>query len=204
MSRYDITGLRAGHLTVLQRDELDRRNWLARCDCGSVVARRTNKLRTGHVQTCGGPECPYFRAGYRMRGLTHGMTGSREYESWTAMIQRCTNPARKSYPRYGGRGIRICDRWRESFEFFLADMGKRPPGTSLDRVNVDGDYEPNNCRWADDATQARNRTSKRLWPHQVEQIRWLAECGMQKVAIGSLYGVSDTMVHEIAAKRTWR
>jgi hypothetical protein len=73
------------------------------------------------------------------------------------MIQRCSSLAKKHRPIYFDRGIKVCDRWRESFENFLADMGERPPGTSIDRINNDGDYEPGNCRWADGSTQRRNQ-----------------------------------------------
>lgn len=89
---------------------------------------------------------------------THGHTVgafSPEYHSWSSMIQRCTNSKRRSYQHYGGRGIKVCDRWLK-FENFLADMGPRPPNTTLDRVNNDKDYTPQNCRWADTRTQARN------------------------------------------------
>lgn len=97
------------------------------------------------------------------RNTTHGMSGTRVYQVWASMIKRCENPAEKNYRHYGGRGIRVCDRWRHSFEAFIADMGERPDGMTLDRVNVDGNYEPGNCRWATYAEQSRNtRRNRRL------------------------------------------
>lgn len=82
------------------------------------------------------------------------------------MKARCLNPADPKYPAYGGRGIRVCEQWADSFEAFLADMGGRPPGTTIDRIDVDGDYEPGNCRWADAKTQRANQRPKVGGPHE--------------------------------------
>ena len=87
----------------------------------------------------------------------HGLTHSPTYETWHAMIQRCTNPRASNWGYYGGRGITVCDRWLHSFENFLADMGMRPADLSLDRIDNDGNYEPGNCRWATAVEQSQNR-----------------------------------------------
>ncbi len=94
------------------------------------------------------------------------------YNIWCTMHSRCSNPKSPKYPYYGGRGIKVCERWA-AFENFIADMGDRPEGMTLDRKNVDGDYEPSNCRWVTTAVQRRNRKDVKLEPHEPAQIRWL-------------------------------
>jgi hypothetical protein len=128
------------------------------CDCGSRVSVRKCHLRTGATRSCG---C-LNKERTTEANTSHGMSSSGTYKTWAGMMQRCTNKKNLSYANYGGRGIQVCERWH-SFENFLADMGERPQGMSIERVNNDGSYEPSNCRWASRQEQNENRRNAFSW-----------------------------------------
>jgi hypothetical protein len=137
------------------------RYYLCQCSCGNEVVVMLSNLLSGATKSCGCLQSEVAAERGRLRH-THGMSDTREYNSWKAMIERCTTEKRPEYGRYGGRDIRVCDRWLNSFENFYTDMRDRPPGMSLDRIDNDGDYTPDNCRWATAKEQSRNRRSNRL------------------------------------------
>lgn len=165
-SLIDLTGETFGCLTVVSRSPVNvnrKPAWVCLCACGQKHVVRGSDLHQGKTTNCG---CT------RYRNVTkHGASSTRtpEYRTWMSMKQRCNNPHATSYQRYGGRGIRVCERWQNSFSAFLEDMGARPSlSHTLDRKDNDGDYSPNNCYWASKKHQSRNRANNRLITHNGE------------------------------------
>ncbi len=136
------------------------KRWICLCECGQTKTVRQDGLRSGATQSCGCLRNDRVKEACTVHGerTKHGHA-SPEYGSWRQMLTRCNNPNIKNWDDYGGRGITVCKRWAESYPAFLEDMGRRPsPNHSLDRYpNPDGNYEPGNCRWADDYQQSQNR-----------------------------------------------
>lgn len=197
-----IAGQRFGLLTaefMLPRTG-KRTMWSCRCDCGQSCVARGAELVRGHKTNCG---CATLRL-QREQATKHGMTRTPEYKTWSMMIHRCTCPSAVGFHKYGARGITVCDRWRTSFENFFADMGPRPAGMSIDRIDSRGNYEPANCRWATIEEQNRNRSIAKLTPDLVREAFARSRAGEPAASIATSMGVSKSTIVDALAGRTWR
>jgi hypothetical protein len=155
MRALELAGKRFGRLVVIRLDTHRgvKRRWLCQCDCGNTSIAFVADLTSGKHVSCG---CWQKQV---VAGIftKHGASNTCEYETWSRMKQRCLDPNHPRYRDYGGRGITVSPEWRDSFERFLADMGPRPVGRSLDRIDNNDGYSASNCRWATDKEQAQNQ-----------------------------------------------
>lgn len=172
----DRTGLKSGRLTAIKRNGFkgEQLAWLCKCDCGNTVTISGYEFGSGGTLSCGCLQKERTAESLR----THGMSSSREYRSWLAMRQRCTNDKRDNWMHYGGKGITICQEWMDSFENFYSSMGPIPSDRhSIERNDTTGNYEPGNCRWATPTEQMRNttKTKKLSWDGKIVSIAELSE-----------------------------
>lgn len=162
ISAEKAIGMKFGRLTIesiWKRNKNYTAQFNCRCECGGTTHASLQALRQGRTYSCGCGKTERIGA-LRRR---HSLTGTKVYTTWSRMFARCENPKTLNYPKYGGRGIRVCERWH-TFENFLEDMGKPPSDQhSLDRIDNNGNYEPDNCRWATTKEQIRNRSITRLF-----------------------------------------
>lgn len=157
----DLCGMKFGRLTAIspRPPEGVPRRWNCVCECGKESVHAGLPMVQGRIKSCG---C--YRREFKPR-LTHGRSKTSMETTWRHMLERCMDPESKSYKNYGARGIKVCERWLD-FTAFIEDMGDKPVGTSLDRIDVNGHYEPGNCRWATMKQQNRNRRNNRLIEYQ--------------------------------------
>jgi hypothetical protein len=196
MKLIDRTGQVFGKLTALEqvgRDALKKVLWRCKCECGNETIVPSGSLATGNTTSCG---CV-------VPNLKHGGWKKSSYNTWRAMIRRCTVPTDKDYPRYGGRGVSVCPQWLE-YVNFVADMGEPVGDETLDRIDAYGNYEPSNCRWAGVQTQNRNI---RVRPDSTTKVTGVSKTGsgrfMAKITVGdkSHYSRVFPTVEEAAAAR---
>ncbi len=170
-----------------------------RCTCGVV-----KDIAAGHLRGANSRSCGCFAAeqiGNRSR--THGRSKTPLYNVWTSIIDRCTCPTAQGYKHYGGRGISICARWRNSFEAFSKDMGPRPLGASIDRINNNRGYSPKNCRWATSSEQNRNSRRTKLNPQAVQTIIAARANGETPRALATRFGVTRTTIYHVINGKSW-
>lgn len=181
----NLIGRRYGRLVVTEYVDTTKRRkcrWLCKCDCAAIKIVQGSNLNSGHTQTCG---CSWREAKIK-RNTTHGQSHTPTYRTWAGVIKRCSNPRDKSWSNYGGRGIKVCERWNK-FENFLADMGERPAGHSIDRIDADGHYESSNCKWSTAKEQSRNRRDRKRYIYNGESLllaEWSERTG---ISISSLW-----------------
>lgn len=185
MHIIDLTGQRFNRWTVIRRSEntpQGQARWLCRCDCGTQRTLKSIVIRRGASRSCGCLQSETTTARSTKHGHSQAGRISPTYHTWSGMLARCKNKNNKSYPRYGGAGITVCESWL-SFENFLADMGEKPSGKSLDRIDTSLGYTADNCRWATAKQQARNKNNNRLIAFQGETrslIEWADHLGMKQ------------------------
>jgi len=180
-SRFvDLLGKTVGHWRVLKLASYgpkQRTAWLCECVCGRQKVVNAYSLTHGRSHHCGCQSSGH---------TTHGQTGTREFRIWALIKSRCFNPNVPAFKFYGGRGIVMCQRWRDSFEAFLQDMGECPPGFQIDRINNNGNYEPGNCRWTDKLTQANNTRTNKFLEFNGERLtyaQWARKVGIHVTTI---------------------
>jgi hypothetical protein len=177
----DLTGLRFKGLLVLKYTRTCSSGsalFECKCDCGVIKEIKGKSLLSGNTSTCG---CRHKEDGFTAAAAGTKRRNHPLYNTWKSMKGRCNNKNGSDYKYYGGRGISVCERWRDSFTNFIVDMGERPKGYSIERINNDGNYEPGNCKWASKSEQGYNKRTTKLKPE------WVEAAKQNNISLDSLY-----------------
>ena len=197
--KLDLVGRVFGRLTVNSYKGVNKNKtglWGCTCSCGNTTVVYTSSLNSGKTKSCG---CLIREA-----ITTHGMSRTPTYNSYRTMLERCTDERHPHYYRYGGRGITIYESWLKSPRNFLKDMGERPEGMTLDRIDNDGNYVPSNCRWVTVAEQAQNTKSNKLNRRKVQSIHTFNRWGLSSRLIGKVLGAAPRTIRDVINKKTWK
>jgi len=199
--KLELKGMVFNRLTVINQSGVSATKkaiWECLCECGHKLNVVGSNLKNGNTKSCGCHKTELLNKSNK----THGLTDTHEqYAVWRSMHGRCNNPKDKSYKRYGGRGIRVCDRWRD-FSLFIKDMGERPSKKhSIDRINNDGNYESNNCRWSTSAEQAHNTSKTKLTNEKVIYIRSSSKSAAE---LSNELKVSTTLIYDVRECKVWK
>lgn len=226
----DITGHRFSRLTVIRISHHDVRgqiHWLCRCDCGQEAIVNGYSLQSSYTRSCGCLRNEKTRERTIIRNYRHGQSKTALYRCWKEIIRRCTCPTSSSYKWYGKRGVSVCSRWlgKNGFNCFAADMGPRPEGRfSIERLDVNGNYEPNNCIWIPHADQAKNRRPGDQWAHEIRrnpdswlrgernpvakltdnQVRSIRLDNRSASQIAREHAVSISLIYAVKHRKIWR
>lgn len=202
-ARIDMTGLRFGRLVgvrFVSLSKIGKARWLFRCDCGENHEAEGVAVRCGVINSCGCLREDVAKANQ----TTHGMSRTAEHKSWLAMKRRCYNKNYRDFECYGGRGITVCAEWRDSFEQFYTDMGPRPPGLTLERKENSLGYSKDNCVWATDTEQSRNRRFVVMSIELAREVKSVRDSGGNLSAWARAHNVSKSAARNAAIGLTWR
>ena len=197
--KIDMLGKVFGRLTVVSEAPKNRNKLMVncRCSCGNSLTCRSESLRSGMTGSCG---CLQVDAVLALN-TTHGMSKTVEHSAWLEIKRRIFDTTRPGYNNYGGRGISMCADWVDSFETFYKDMGPRPEGYSIDRIDNDGNYEPSNCRWATRTQQNQNSRACKLTADIIRDIR---ASSLTQRELSEAYEVSPSTISSILSRVTWK
>lgn len=197
--RKDVIGQRFGKLTVQSGFQDGSRYRLkCVCDCGNECSPRMDTVLAGNCISCGCMVNAFNRNGATVDGKKQTV----EYSTWAGMRSRCNDPKDKAYHRYGGRGIKVCERWND-FINFLSDMGEKPEGHSIERINNDLGYSPENCKWATHIEQSRNKRTSAYSEIQARIVLGMLSKGFRGIHVSKLTGIDEGTIANIKNGYSW-